>query len=251
MFEKYISDFSQYRGMPINELVLKTSLFFIGKPYVASTLDMGDKEELTVNLRAFDCTTFVESCLALSLTLKSEGNLFANFCHNLQQIRYREGNVEDYSSRLHYVSDWMYEHEKDGLLRNVSKDLGGKIENKEINFMSLHIKSYRQLLNNSDLQKKIKKTEDQLNKRGGYYVISKEEISANENAMRNGDLVIFSTSISGLDFTHMGIITIDGEHPSFVHASSSAGKVILEKRSLADYCKASKRCNGIVILRLN
>lgn len=251
IFENYIEAFCQYQNMPTNELLLKTASFFINKPYVASTLDKLSTEKLVVNLREFDCTTFVESSLALCFTLKSKQHSFANFCNILQKIRYRNGIIEDYSSRLHYVSEWMFEHETDGTLRNISKDIGGHIETKKINFMSLNTKSYHQLLKDKQLQKNIKKTEDQLNKRGGYYVLSKEKICTNENNLKNGDLVIFSTSISGLDFTHMGIITTENVPLSFIHASSGSGKVITEKKGLSVYCNMSKKCNGIVILRLN
>ena len=251
VFENYINEFSKYKTLPTNQLVLKTASFFLGKPYIASTLEISDTEKLIINLREFDCTTFVESCLALSLTLKSDNHSFSNYCNTLKQIRYRDGEIIDYSSRLHYVSDWMFEHEKKGVLQNISKDLGGNLENKMINFMSSNIKSYKQLLTHNDLRKKVKKTEVKLNKRGGYYVISKEKLYTCENAIKEGDLVIFSTSISGLDFTHMGIIKTHKGQVSFIHASSNAKEISIEEKGLIKYCNESKKCNGIVILRLN
>ena len=41
---------------------------FLGIPYVAHTLELGDKEHLIVNLHGLDCTTFVETLYALART---------------------------------------------------------------------------------------------------------------------------------------------------------------------------------------
>jgi len=251
IFEDYKREHLEYRDLPINELLVLTAKYFIGKPYAAHTLEGSEKEKLTVNLREFDCTTFVESCLALAQTIKSKDDTFSGFCSHLKNIRYRNGTIEDYSSRLHYVSDWMHEHEKDKVMRNVSKEMGGYLDTKKITFMSSNLNLYPHLLNNKELQKKVKIIEEKLNKRGGYYVLSKEKIHTAVSTMKNGDLVIFSTSISNLDFTHMGIISKVGGDTRFIHASSTAKKVITENKSLQEYCNNSKRCNGIVILRLN
>ena len=43
-------------------------------PYVAHTLEVNPKEQLVVNLRELDCTTFVETVLALCLTTR-EGSV--------------------------------------------------------------------------------------------------------------------------------------------------------------------------------
>ncbi len=251
IFEKYIADFSKYGGLSDNELLLKTAKYFIGSPYVASTLDANNEEKLTVNLREFDCTTLVESSLALIKTIKSNNHSFSEFCDQLKNIRYRTGKIEDYSSRLHYTSDWIRENERKGLLTNISISLEGQLVNKPINFMTNHISAYKQLLNNKDLQEKIKKVEEQLNNKGGYYVISKEKLCKVNKSMKNGDIVAFSTSVQGLDFSHIGIIALEGNTVTFVHASSTQKKVVLESKSLVEYCQSSKKCNGVTILRLN
>ena len=40
---------------------------FIGRPYVAHTLEVADPERLVVNTRQLDCTTLVENVTALTL----------------------------------------------------------------------------------------------------------------------------------------------------------------------------------------
>ena len=58
-------------AMPLTELIVAVGRNFLDAPYEAETLEKEGTEELVVNLRAFDCVTFVESAagrvLALSL----------------------------------------------------------------------------------------------------------------------------------------------------------------------------------------
>lgn len=250
IYERYINQLKADTNLPIGELIVKTALFFRETPYVASTLDNNKSEHLVINLRQFDCTTFVESCIALSKTLKTGDHTFSNFCNQLQIIRYRDGKITDYSSRLHYVTDWIYDNSKKGILKNESSVLGGTLNNKTINFMSSHTDAYKPLRNNAELQQKITDTESQINNRDGYYFVKKENINKISNQVLNGDIVVFATSINGLDYTHIGIAYHDGIKLTFIHASSKAMKVIVEPQSLSDYCLKSTRCTGVSILRI-
>ena len=49
---------------------------FLGLPYVGHTLENGDEEHLIVNLHELDCTTFVETVLALTLCDKDDQRTF-------------------------------------------------------------------------------------------------------------------------------------------------------------------------------
>lgn len=247
IFEDYVKQFSSKRDLPIGELAVETAKYFLGKPYVAHTLEVNDKEQLVVNLREFDCTTFVESCMALVQVLKDDNPSFDRYCYRLHKIRYRGEEIEDYSSRLHYISDWAYENRD--ILINVSKKSKNYLETKQIDFISTHTDSYRQLKNNEELQNKIKKSETELNKRGGFYVIRKEDITDTGKSLKNGDIVAFATSLKGLDCSHIGLIYYEKGILKFIHASSAAKKVIIERRSLRDYCFDSKRCTGVMIFR--
>ena len=77
---------------------------FIGIPYVAKTLEIGETESLVVNLHGLDCTTFVENVLAFGLLLKDGKTDFDSFTNTLETIRYKEGKLDDYESRLHYFA---------------------------------------------------------------------------------------------------------------------------------------------------
>ncbi|KAA6311079.1 hypothetical protein EZS27_037728, partial [termite gut metagenome] len=89
--------------------VLKNGLAFVGIPYAAHTLEGGEEETLVINLHQVDCTTFVEYVLAMSLYPPPQGEAMREevFSENLRQIRYRDGKINGYTSRLHYFSDWI------------------------------------------------------------------------------------------------------------------------------------------------
>ena len=54
---------------------------FLGIPYVAHTLELGDKEHLIVNLHGLDCTTFVETVVALAMCDQQDFQQFLQESH--------------------------------------------------------------------------------------------------------------------------------------------------------------------------
>jgi len=66
-------------GATPSESVLKIALSFLETPYVASTLEINETEQLVCNLQELDCFTFDENVLALYLTKKSNSNSYADF----------------------------------------------------------------------------------------------------------------------------------------------------------------------------
>lgn len=251
IFEKYITAFSKKQDLPVGKLIAETALYFRACPYVASTLEKEGREELVVNLREFDCTTLVETCIALSKTIRSKDHSFDNFCDLLTTIRYRQGIMKDYSSRLHYVSDWIYDNGEMGILTDMSQDAGGVLEKKRINYMSSHPNAYKQLADCRKMRLKIVKTETDINARGGYYYLPKQGIRGIGEGINDGDIVAFATSINGLDYSHIGIAYRDEQGLTFIHASTRSKTVTIEPQSLYDYCMKSSRCTGIAVLRIN
>lgn len=251
IFETYITQFSPQKEQPIASLFANTAKYFLGKPYISSTLEGGGKERLVVNLREFDCVTFVESCLALSLTLKSETPSFALFCTQLKSIRYRNGDIEGYPSRLHYMSDWIYENGENGLIDDITKDCGGRLILKDINFMTTNSHLYHNLKDNKINVGKLKKIEEDISSRNNYIVLPSFSIEKESAKIKNGDIVLFATKINGLDYSHLGIAYWQKGKLHFIHASSKSKKIIIEDKTLEGYCKSSKTCSGISILKVN
>lgn len=251
IYEDYIKTFSKDEKKSFGELIINTAKFFLNKPYVASTLEVSENEKLVVNLRELDCTTFVENCIALSGIIKFERQSFSDYCALLTYIRYRGGEIDGYTSRLHYTSDWAYENKEKEILKNISGDIGGQMVLKNINFMSTHPQSYKHLKDNKNNLEKIKRIENNINNRKAYIVIPTSAIPANSKDIQNGDIVAFATSIEGLDYSHVGIAYWKNQQLHFIHASSKMKKVVIEQKTLIDYCKDSKNCTGISIFRIN
>src|SRR5271157_2187143 len=72
------------------QLMIEIGRFFLGAPYVAGTIETKRAEHLIVNLREFDCATFVENVVALTWHRESRKKTFEDFRTLLRKIRYRQ-----------------------------------------------------------------------------------------------------------------------------------------------------------------
>ena len=249
IFERYVHETEGKKTLPSGELILETARFFLKTPYVASTLEK-EPEHLVVNLREMDCTTFVENCVALTQTMKERPQpSFEDFCRNLRQLRYRDGKICSYADRLHYFSDWIYENERKGKVRDVTRTLGGKPYRVNVYFMSEHPERYPALQSHPDQRPAIHDREQEISARDIYAMIPTDNIAACSKGMKNGDIVCFVTRIKGLDISHLGFLCRQGTEWRFIHASSSAGKVIVDSHSLAVYAKNIRTTAGLMIVR--
>jgi hypothetical protein len=251
IFEQYLSYIAPYKDASDEIVLEKTTLFFLGKPYVAHTLEITDEEMLVVNLREFDCMTFVETVLALARTAKADNPTFETYLDNLRNIRYRNGEISDYSSRLHYTVDWVYENEKRGFVKNISSKFPyNLIDMKEINFMSNNRTAYKHLKDDDAMLEKIIAIENNINKRGGIAFIPKIRIDDNAAEIPNMSMVAFTASINGLDVTHVGFTSWKNDKLTFIHASTSQNKVIIDEKTIEEYCAAQRSRTGVIIVKL-
>jgi len=228
-------------------LIAAIGRLFINKPYKAETLENAGKEKLIVNVSAFDCTTFVETVLVLARCAASGKVSPRAFRENLKTIRYRHGKIDGYASRLHYFTDWLRDNETKSFLKDISKNLGGKIQCKKINFMTAHRELYPALENKKKLAG-ISAMEKNLSRKT-FYVIDKDKINAAQDKIRNGDVIAFTTSQNGLDVAHVGFALREGKSVRLLHASQKEGKVVVSKKTLVDYLKSNKTFTGIIIAR--
>ena len=230
------------------ERISSIARFFLDTPYKSNTLNTADGEKLIVNLRELDCVTFVENVLALAFLPEYTSSSEDAFKKNLQKIRYRDGIIEDFTSRLHYSSDWLYEMQQNLLLKDITADLGGIKQTKEINFMSGHHELYPALKNNPQLLTKIKNMEDSINKRTRYY-IPKSDIDKVYSKIKAGDIILITTNIAGLDTSHLGIAILYNGTIHLLHASSEYKKVMISLSPLKEYMAGIRSQSGIIIGR--
>jgi len=235
---------------PINEVVVEIGESFIGTDYLAKGLEADGDEQLVINLTGLDCTTLVENCLALSRCVKKGKTSFDDYLSELQYIRYRDGVVDGYPSRLHYFSDWIINNIEKGVVEDETKELGGKPIQFNLNFMSTHPDSYRQLNENPDLIPIIEMQEEEISLRE-YYYIPKEEFSTKEKCVRGGDIIAVTTTVDGLDIGHVGIaIEMDDGRIHLLHAPNVDKDVQITEEPLADYLMKYKRHSGVIVLKV-
>nr|WP_320117381.1 N-acetylmuramoyl-L-alanine amidase-like domain-containing protein [uncultured Marinifilum sp.] len=230
--------------------ILEVGKMFLQTPYVGGTLEADGDEKLVVNLRELDCTTYLENVVVLSSIAKQISFSEEDFLKKLKELRYRKGEIKDYTSRLHYFSDWIYENEQKGIVKNVTSEIGGVEYMKEINFMSNHVNSYSALTADSSLIVSIQNTENAINGRDLFY-IPEDDIQGVENKIYSGDLIAITTKIKGLDISHVGIAIHVNDRLHLMHASSLAKKVVISDIPLADILKESKLQSGIMVARVN
>ena len=233
-----------------NELVAFYAKQLLGTPYVAHTLE-SNREWLTINIDELDCTTFVETLYALTRATLDMRRSWRDFARNIESIRYRNGELGDYSSRLHYVSDWIANNSHRGNIREVTAEIdGAKYEIKTINFMTANRDKYPQLAD-SAMFAKIKNFEIGYRMHRDPY-LKKEWIDSKKTAagLKNGDFVALISKTEGLDVSHMGIIIKEGNSFKLLHASSKEKKVVLEKDDLKETLRRNRSCTGIRIIRI-
>ena len=240
---------SSFDSLSNGDLIIEVGKLFLQTPYVGGTLDQSVEEKLVINLHQLDCTTYLENVLALSkLSASSEINI-DQFSNELELIRYRNGNLNDYSSRLHYFTDWIFDNEGKGLILDVTKNIGGEPYQKTINFMSSHTSSYPAMVKDSSLIETIIQTEKTIYERKHYY-IPENKIQQIENQIKDGDLIAITTKIKGLDVSHTGIAIHLNDRLYLMHASSKAKKVVISDIPLAEMIQKNRLQSGIMVSRV-
>jgi len=239
--------YSAEKDTNISALMLKVGSFFQLTPYVAHTLESAE-EKLIINLREMDCTTFAENCLAISRTIKSDTQSFDQFASELQEIRYRDGHMEGYTSRLHYFCDWIFNNEQAHLVKDMSEEIAQTPFPKQINFMSMHPDSYRQLKDSIPLVEAIAAQEKLISARKMFF-IPETKIAELENMLMDGDIVGITTDIDGIAIQHVGILIRQEGNIHLMHASSKAEKVVISDITLEEYLLNNNTASGIMLAR--
>ena len=207
----------------------------LGLPYVAHTLEVNDKEQLVVNLRQLDCTTYVENVVALTMCLQQGQYRFKDFCDNLLTIRYRKDCKPQYVSRLHYFTEWIADNTCKGLCREIQQP-----------------EKYKMLKAHPEDIPAIANTEKALNKLKFRY-IPKSKIGNTKllrQTIHNGDILALTTKLDGLDIQHIGFAVWHKDGLHLLNASSLRHKVVEEPKTLSAYLQKQKSMTGVRVVRL-
>ena len=223
----------------------------LGVPYVAGTLDGNEEEQLVVLVDSLDCTTFVETVLAFCIADKRGERDYEGFKKALTQIRYRDGILNGYTSRLHYFSDWIRNNEQMGFVKECTSETACS-QPKELwlDFMTTHVDSYLPMKKNPELVKEMASHEK--NWQGtvvSYIPKEKLNLPPEELKIKDGDVLALVTNIKGLDVVHVGFAFWKDNQLHLLHASSSAKKVIEDPKTQYESSKNTKAHIGVRAIR--
>ena len=221
--------------------LVETAKLFVGIPYVAGTLEKAP-EQLVIDFKGLDCITFVENAIALTLA-KDE----SNYRHILQNLRYRQGIIDGYPSRIHYLSEWLVRIGRQGIFTQINNG-GDLCFEPDLHFMSSNPKYYAALKNDSTAVNAIAKKEAAFNDmKIGFHFYSKNAFE--DRLLQHGDIVAFKSKKEGLDFDHLGLVVVENGQKLLLHASLDYKKVLITKESVKDYLMRIKKFDGVSIVR--
>src|SRR5271165_5076154 len=242
-----------WRSLPLGDRTVAVGLALLGTPYANYTLEIDDHTESpSVNLRGVDCWTYFEISLGFArmLEVKSGDYSPADLLGMIELDRYRGGRCNGkYTSRLHYLEDWIYDNERRGLVTNLTRSLGGvPMRGRYLNEMSKDWRDSRYLRNNRELVPEMRQIEDNITNRTVYH-IPKREVPEIESRIQDGDVICISGNGPEGYTEHVGLAYRDRVGVlHFMHASKDARSVIVDV-PLHSYLYRYSKFAGIMVVR--
>ena len=248
--------------LPIGAAMAEIGRSFLGTAYVPRTLEVEGPERLVINFRSLDCVTFVENVFAISrfvqgsaaaarpdiaMVLGDRGAAEDRYESLLTELRYRNGEIDAYPSRLHYFTDWIGDNARRGLVTDITRDLGGTHDSEPIRFMSTHTDAYRQLADPAYVEL-IEHAEKRLTAAGRRFV-PRQRIADVADRIQDGDIIAATSTVEGLDVAHTGLaLWIDGTL-HLMHAPLVGEAVQISDVSLAERILRIEGQDGIIVAR--
>ncbi|MBE6248610.1 MAG: DUF1460 domain-containing protein [Prevotella sp.] len=227
---------------------------FHGIPYVAHTLEVNDSEQLVVNTRQLDCTTLVETVTALTICVQQEKRRWEDYLKTLRTLRYRQGVMDGYTSRLHYFTDWIDDKQLMGIVSEIQgpNPPFTALQKVKVGYMSHHPQSYKALKANEALVPIIKRQEQQLTGKT-YRYIPKQTIKNTQllrQTIKDGDIIAITCNKKGLDIAHLGFAVWQKDGLHLLNASSIHHKVVTEPMTIRQYLQKHSTFTGVRIIRI-
>ena len=164
--------------------------------------------------------------------------------------RYRGGQCNGrYTSRLHYLEDWIDDNERRGFVQNLTRSLGGvPMRGRYLNEMSKYWRSSRYLRNNPELVPEMRQIENRISSRTIYH-IPKSEVPGIESKIQSGDVICISGAGPEGFTEHVGLAYRDRQGVlHFMHASKDERRVIIDV-PLHSYLYRYRKFAGIMVVR--
>lgn len=233
--------------LSIGDAIAALGRTFVGTKYTPGTLELEGDERLIVNLRELDCVTFIENVLAIVRIVRAGTPDYDSFKRELVRIRYRDGVLSGYASRLHYFSEWIADNAAKGIVENVTLDVGGVQDTGDLSFMTSNADAYRQLADSAVVEE-IRRIELTLSGRERYYIPEGEIAEAAQN-IRDGDIIAATSTLEGLDIAHTGFALWVDDQLHLMHAPLVGSVVEISEVPLAARIQRIDAQDGIMVAR--
>lgn len=241
--------------LPMGESMALLGLTFVGTRYTPHTLELPGRERVVVNLQELDCVTLVENVLALARLIRLAGpeilesgpELRRMYMGLLQEIRYRGGRVEGYASRLHYFSDWIFDNQSRGLVREITSELGGVPDVGAIDYMSRHPERYPQMAEPGVFEAILER--EAFLSRIPRSKLPVEDLQNRLEGIQNGDILAMTSTIEGLDVAHVGLALWQGSELHLLHAPLVGDSVEVSRYSLVERLQRITGQDGVRVVR--
>jgi hypothetical protein len=238
--------------LPIGELMGKIAMELKGTPYVGFTLELSkDTEYCVVNLKGLDCVTFFEDSLCMARMIKRGKSSPEDLISEVQTTRYRGGKMGDFTTRLHYTTDWFVDNQKKGVVKILTPELpGAEPFSQKVGIMSEHPGHYRQLVAHPEFIPIIRLTEERINARSLKY-LPMDKLAAAEHLLQTGDIVGVTTTEEGIDIAHTGLCIKDEQGVvHFMDASSSRRRMrVTLEPDISKCLNWSSKLTGVMFAR--
>ena len=228
---------------------------FLDIPYVAHTLEINDDERLVVNTRQLDCTTLVETVTALTLCAYRHLFTWRDYLNALTAMRYRHAQIDDYTSRIHYFTEWITLNTEAGIVTEIQAPDPpfSAVQHVNVSYMSTHPKSYKALREHPEFVDAIRVMERQVS--GGTFRYIPKQAVKNHTLLRrvinDGDIIAITCKKAGLDIAHLGFAVWKDGRLHLLNASMLHKKVVEEPLTLYQYLQKHSTHTGIRIIRIN
>jgi hypothetical protein len=254
-FEQLVqkAESENWHSLPLGERTVAVGRALLGTRYVNYTLEIDDHTESpSVNLRGVDCWTFFEISLGFARMLEVKPGNYSpqDLLAMVELDRYRGGQCNGrYTSRLHYLEDWIYDNERRGLVTNLTRSLGGvPMRGRYLNEMSKCWRDSRYLRNNPQLVSEMHQIENRISSRTIYH-IPKRQVPKIESKIQDGDVICISGNGPEGFTEHVGLAYRDRAGLlHFMHASKDQRRVIIDV-PLHRYLYRYRKFAGIMVVR--
>jgi Protein of unknown function (DUF1460) len=255
VFERLVKQAQRenWRSLPLGDRTVAVGRALLGVPYVNYTLEIDNHIEApSVDLYGVDCWTYFEIALGFARMLEVKAGNYApqDLLAMIELDRYRGGRCNaSYTSRLHFLEDWIYDNERRGLVKNLTRSLGGvPMRGRYLNEMSRFWRTSRYMSNDPSLVPQIRQIENTVASRAVYH-IPKDRVPRIESYIQNGDVICISGRGPEGFTEHVGLAYRDNRSTiRFMHASKDARRVIVDV-PLRNYLYRYRKFAGIMVVR--